>query len=106
MKNGDYYNLYFLGTQAESRGLGLGSALLKYVQQVATEAGKPVYLQSSTEQNRDLYKKHGFKIIKELNMGEGQVGRDGRTTSVDAEKKGVVWWALTWWPENLKATGP
>ena len=99
MKNRDFYYIDYLGTRAEARGRGLGSAFMKYAQQVAREAGKPIYLQSSTETNRRLYEKHGFKVVKEHVLGEGVVGSDGRVSA--EEKKGVVWWALTWEPSEI-----
>lgn len=101
MEKGDYYYLYFLGTDTEARGQGLGSAFLKYAQQVARKAGKPIYLESSTETNKALYLRHGFEVAKEIVMGEGEVGRDGKVvTDGEQEKNGVVWWAMTWWPKD------
>ena len=101
MEKGDYYYLYFLGTASEARGQGLGTALLKYAQQVATEAGKPIYLESSTENNKALYLKNGFKVVKELVMGEGEVARNGKVvTNGEEAKDGAVWWAMTWYPTN------
>ena len=105
MEKGDYYYIYWLGTAPESRGQGLGSAFLKYVQEVATKAGKPIYLESSSERNKALYMRHGFEVAKELVMGEGVVGRDGKVV-IDANqaKDGVIWWAMTWWPKDLNST--
>ena len=101
MKNRDFYYIDYLGTQLEARGQGFGSGFMRYAQQVAAEAGKPIYLQSSTETNRRLYEKHGFKLVKEQVLGKGLVGSNGTDTS--GEKKGVVWWALTWEPDHLPA---
>jgi len=101
MEKGDYYYIYFLGTASEARGQGLGSAFLKYAQQIATEAGKPIYLESSTERNKALYLKHGFEVVKELVMGEGEVARNGKVvTNGEEAKDGVVWWAMTWYPKD------
>jgi len=103
MEKGDYYYIYFLGTDINARGQGLGSAFIRYAQQLATKAGKPIYLESSAERNKSLYLRHGFEVVKELVMGEGEVGRDGKVVNRDGEgKNGVVWWAMTWWPKNLE----
>lgn len=103
MEKGDYYYIYFLGTDMKARGQGLGSAFLKYAQQIATKAGKPIYLESSSERNKSLYLRHGFEVVKELVMGEGEVGRDGKVvTRDDQNKEGAVWWAMTWWPKDME----
>ncbi|KAK5949296.1 hypothetical protein OHC33_009649 [Knufia fluminis] len=106
MEKGDYYYIYFLGTDVKARGQGLGSEFLKYAQEVATKAGKPIYLESSKERNKALYLRHGFEVVKEVVMGEGEVGRDGKVV-VDGEqpKDGVTWWAMTWWPKGLGPDG-
>jgi len=102
MEKGDYYYIYFVGTDINARGQGLGSMFLKHTQQIATKAGKPIYLESSSEESKKLYLRHGFEVVKELVMGEGEVGNDGRVvTSKDQKKEGVVWWAMTWWPKDL-----
>lgn len=102
MEKGDYYYIYFVGTDINVRGQGLGSMFLKHTQQIATKAGKPIYLESSSEESKKLYLRHGFEVVKELVMGEGEVGKDGRVVTSDGQKKeGVVWWAMTWWPKDL-----
>ncbi|GAA4709411.1 Acetyltransferase (GNAT) family protein [Promicromonospora umidemergens] len=43
------------------RGLGAGTAILRYGLGRARELGLPVYLEASTPRNRRLYARHGFQ---------------------------------------------
>jgi GNAT superfamily N-acetyltransferase len=42
------------------RGLGAGTAMLRYGLDRARRLGLPVYLEASTPRNRKLYARHGF----------------------------------------------
>lgn len=43
------------------RGLGAGTAMLRYGLVRARALGLPVYLEASTPRNRKLYARHGFQ---------------------------------------------
>ncbi|MBT2560157.1 GNAT family N-acetyltransferase [Pedobacter sp. ISL-68] len=61
--------LWFIGVDPLYQQSGVGSWLL---QQVFVEAGKkklPVYLETSTLRNLPWYKRFGFQIYDELNLG-------------------------------------
>ncbi|TCB98380.1 N-acetyltransferase [Micromonospora zingiberis] len=49
-----------MGTVPKRRGLGAGTAMLRYGLDRAHRLGLPVYLEASTPLNRKLYARHGF----------------------------------------------
>lgn len=101
MAEGDYYYIDYLGTQTEARNKGYASAFMIYAQDVARQAGKPIYLQSSTNENRRLYESFGFMVVGEQRLGKGVVVRSGRVVSdIKDDKEGAVWWGMTWSPES------
>jgi GNAT superfamily N-acetyltransferase len=56
-----FYYVSFLGTRPDSRGLGLGMALLSEVCAEADREGKPVYLESTNPDNNVRYGRQGFE---------------------------------------------
>ena len=55
--------LWFLGVTPEAQGRGIGSRLLKSRLDQLDAAGRPAFLETSTERNVSLYRRHGFEII-------------------------------------------
>ena len=54
------------------RGLGAGTAMLRYGLTRSRELGLPVYLEASTPRNRRLYARHGFHDLGEpIHLPEG-----------------------------------
>lgn len=49
-----------MAARPQWRGLGAGTAMLRYGLDRARRLGLPVYLEASTPQNRKLYARHGF----------------------------------------------
>jgi ribosomal protein S18 acetylase RimI-like enzyme len=49
-----------IGVSAEARGQGVGSVLLDHRLALIDRANEATYLESSTERNRALYRRHGF----------------------------------------------
>ena len=56
-----FYYVSFLGTRPDSRGRGLGMALLSEVCGEADREGKPVYLESTNPDNKGRYERQGFE---------------------------------------------
>jgi ribosomal protein S18 acetylase RimI-like enzyme len=68
--HGPHWYLVAVGTQVESRGRGLGSALVDVGTSRADAAGLPCYLETATQSNVDFYARRGFEIIGQA-MVEG-----------------------------------
>lgn len=56
-----FYYVSLLGTRPDSRGQGIGMALLDEVCAEADEKGNPVYLESTNPDNNGRYARHGFE---------------------------------------------
>ena len=50
--------------------LGLGSLLMKHVNQLLDETGSQGYLESSNPENISLYQRHGYEVIGEIKIGD------------------------------------
>ncbi|MGI8658971.1 MAG: GNAT family N-acetyltransferase [Candidatus Limnocylindria bacterium] len=61
--HGPHWYLVSVGTRAELRGQGLGSALIEAGTSRADAAGVPCYLETATQENIDFYSKRGFEVI-------------------------------------------
>jgi len=57
--------LWFLGVALVAQGRGVGSRLLKAATDRLDAAACPAYLETQTERNIALYRRHGFQIISE-----------------------------------------
>ncbi|HEY1414737.1 MAG TPA: GNAT family N-acetyltransferase [Caulobacteraceae bacterium] len=57
--------LWFLGVTHEAQGHGIGSRLLKVATDRLDAASRPAYLETQTERNLALYRRHGFDVISE-----------------------------------------
>lgn len=57
--------LMFLGVSRAAQGHGVGSRLLKVGTDRCDEAGIPAYLETQTERNIALYRRHGFVVTAE-----------------------------------------
>ena len=55
--------LWFLGVRPEAQGHGVGSRLLKVGCDRLDAAGQSAYLETQTERNLALYRRHGFEVI-------------------------------------------
>ncbi len=64
-----FYYLWFVGVTPDEQGNGIGSSLIEKVFQKYDEETRPFYLETSAVKNLSWYKKYGFKIIKELDLG-------------------------------------
>jgi ribosomal protein S18 acetylase RimI-like enzyme len=66
-----HYYLHAIGARQDCQGMGLGSALLKQVTRRCDAESVPAYLESSTERNIPLYRRHGFEVTGTAPIGEG-----------------------------------
>jgi len=57
--------LWFLGVRPGAQGHGVGSRLLKVGTDRLDAAKQPAYLETQTERNIALYRRHGFEVISE-----------------------------------------
>jgi ribosomal protein S18 acetylase RimI-like enzyme len=66
-----HWYLGFLGVQPAVQGLGLGSALMQATLVGVDAAGEPAYLEATSADNRRLYERHGFEVVRELPLPGG-----------------------------------
>lgn len=62
-----FLHLWIMGTTPKSQGSGVGTKLLNEVLAYYGNV-KPIYLETTTENNRNFYKKMGFEIFDETSM--------------------------------------
>ena len=60
-----------IGVDPIHQGKGIGSALLDQGLAACDEDGLPAYLESSNPRNISLYERHGFKVVAEIQSGDG-----------------------------------
>jgi len=56
----NYFHLWFIGVEKASQSKGIGSKMLKYIQQHCQERNVPIYLETSNPKNFGFYEKNGF----------------------------------------------
>ena len=64
------WHLAFMGVDPSAQGQGIGSALLAAVLPLADRDDMPAYLEASCPENRRLYERHGFELIRELTVAD------------------------------------
>lgn len=67
----EHYYLSLLGTHPDSRGNGLGMALLAANLRTIDEAGTPAYLESSNPGNDRRYERQGFRRVGSFERPDG-----------------------------------
>jgi predicted GNAT family N-acyltransferase len=68
LKIGPYIYLFVLGVSQESQGKGFGGKLLRALIEKAENERKPIYLETETEGNVNLYEKFGFEVMKQITL--------------------------------------
>ncbi len=63
-----YMYLFFIGVAGEHQGKGYGRVLLDEVIRVAEEDRLPVYLETETTKNVQLYEHFGFEVIEKVDL--------------------------------------
>lgn len=61
--------LPIIGVDPAMQGRGVGSALLRYALARSDADGVPAYLESSNPRNIALYERHGFEVIRTIQVG-------------------------------------
>ncbi|MGE0741363.1 MAG: N-acetyltransferase family protein [Hyphomonadaceae bacterium] len=61
-------HLVFLGVSPSAQGRGVGSAILKATLAPVDQAGLIAFLETTTERNVALYRRHGFEVTGELKL--------------------------------------
>jgi ribosomal protein S18 acetylase RimI-like enzyme len=70
-KEPGHYYLAVLGTDTEFQNRGLGSSLLSTMLSRSDAEGVAAYLEASSENNRRLYERHGFRVVEEVPIPGG-----------------------------------
>jgi GNAT superfamily N-acetyltransferase len=63
------YYLWFIGVDPLAQNRGTGTALMKEIIKESESIHRPIFLETSTIKNIPWYKKLGFKIYNELDLG-------------------------------------
>jgi ribosomal protein S18 acetylase RimI-like enzyme len=66
---GNICYLWFIGVDPSEQNKGVGSQLLKEITEDAKSKNIAICLETSTGKNIPWYKKHGFEIFNELDLG-------------------------------------
>lgn len=66
-----HWYLNILGTDPARQGEGVGSALLRTMLARCDDEGVPAYLEATSERNRGLYERHGFRVTGEIELPDG-----------------------------------
>ena len=66
-----HYHLQFLGVRPERQGEGLGAALMTPVLERCDRDGVPAYLEATSDRNRVLYERHGFRAHGAIPLPDG-----------------------------------
>jgi GNAT superfamily N-acetyltransferase len=66
-----HYYLFLLGTRSQWQGRGLGSSLMAPVLEACDRDRVPAYLEATSERNKQLYLRHGFKVTDEIPLPDG-----------------------------------
>ncbi len=64
-----HWYLPLIGVDPSKQGNGIGSALMKHALIRCDRDGSIAYLESSNPRNISLYKRHGFEVIDEIQVG-------------------------------------
>ena len=67
-KDQEFWYLWIIGVRLGYQGLGLSSQLIKPMLQRADEERLPVYLETSTSSNAEMYQRKGFEVFEELSL--------------------------------------
>jgi GNAT superfamily N-acetyltransferase len=66
-----HYHLQILGVVPERQGAGLGGALMAPMLQRCDRDGVPAYLEATSDRNRRLYERHGFRAHGQIPLPDG-----------------------------------
>lgn len=66
---GSYWMLRLVGIEPGCQGMGYGSGLLEPVLAECDDSGERAYLLSSNPRNLSFYRRHGFEVLEEVQVG-------------------------------------
>src|SRR4051812_10561631 len=66
-----HYHLQFLAVRPERQGTGLGGALMAPGLDRCDRDGVPAYLEATSDRNRALYERHGFRTLGDIPLPGG-----------------------------------
>jgi ribosomal protein S18 acetylase RimI-like enzyme len=66
-----HHYLFLLGTRPEWQCQGIGSALMRTVLERCDRDAMPAYLEATSEGNKSMYLRHGFKVVGEIKLPDG-----------------------------------
>jgi GNAT superfamily N-acetyltransferase len=66
-----HYHLQFLGVRPERQGGGIGGALMAPILERCDRDGVPAYLEATSDRNRALYERHGFRADGDIPLPGG-----------------------------------
>ena len=70
-----HWYLPLIGVDPSRQGNGYGSALMKHALMRCDRENKPAYLESTNPRNVSLYKRHGFEVLGEIQVGSSPIVR-------------------------------
>lgn len=65
----DMYYLWFIGVDPKSQSQGAGTKIMNELIAKSEKMNRPIYLETSTMKNLPWYKKSGFEVYNELDLG-------------------------------------
>jgi len=66
-----HYYLFILGVEPEWQGKGIGTSLMQPILERCEAERMPAYLEATTPRNRELYRRNGFEVVKEIELPGG-----------------------------------
>jgi ribosomal protein S18 acetylase RimI-like enzyme len=63
--------LWFLGVTPQAQGHGVGSRLIKAKTDRLDASRRPAFLETATQRNVELYRRHGFEVVAEYRPSPG-----------------------------------
>jgi ribosomal protein S18 acetylase RimI-like enzyme len=68
LKGRDYLYLQLIGVAPQYQGLGFGGKLLAALFVESEQKGLPIYLETETDENVQIYQHFGFKVLKKATL--------------------------------------
>ena len=68
MRGRDYTYLLIIGVATRYQGQGFGGQLLQALIDQSEKSGLPIYLETETEENVQLYQHFGFTVLKVITL--------------------------------------
>lgn len=68
-----HWYLAYIAVDPAHRGKGLGTALMNYSLDLIDTQHVPVYLESTNGANLSIYKRHGFELLDEVQVGNSPI---------------------------------